>query len=56
MAKELPILPRYVLNRYRKPDNYLPCDKERIEKKPYTQSNIEAFTKVLQKYQPNVTT
>lgn len=56
MAKELPILPRYVLNRYRQPEKYLPCDKERIEKRPYTQSDIEVFVKKLKEYQPNITT
>ena len=56
MAKELPIVPLYVLNRYRKPDEYLPCDKERIEQRPYTQAEIEGFTKVLKSIQPNITT
>ena len=55
MAKELPPLPRYVLNRYRKPEAYLPCDRERVEKAPYTKAQIEAFADKMSALQPNVT-
>ncbi len=54
MAKEIPIVPRYVLNRYRKPETYLLGDKGRIEKKPYSQSEIDAFSNIISFYQPNV--
>jgi len=56
MAEELPVLPKYVLNRYRKPEKYEECDKERIEQKPYSQANIESFVKTLSSIQPNITT
>lgn len=56
MAKELPIVPRYVLNRYRKPEKYEPQDKKRIEQRPYTQSEIENFVKALKDIQPNIMT
>ncbi len=54
MSKELPIVPRYVLNRYRKPERYLPCDKARIETKPYSQKEIEYFSDTICFNQPNV--
>ncbi len=54
MAQELPRLPRYALNRYRKPEVFLPCDTERIEAPPYTAGQIKAFTDKLRKWQPNV--
>jgi len=54
MAKELPVLPRYVLNRYRKPEKYLPAEEDRISQTPYTQKQISAFAEVVRPYQPNV--
>lgn len=54
MAKELPVLPRYVLNRYRKPELYLPGDFERINQTPYTQNQIRSIAENLRKYQPNI--
>lgn len=56
MARELPKLPRYVLNRYRKPNTYLPRDRGKIAQKPYTQEQIGRFAEVISKYQPNVRT
>lgn len=55
MAKELPIVPRYVLNRYRTPEVYLPEDEARIEKAAYTQAQIIAFAHAVCKEQPHVT-
>lgn len=55
MAEELPVLPRYVLNRYKEPEKYLPSDKERVEKTPYTPSQIAAFAQLIRPLQPNVT-
>jgi pyruvate formate lyase activating enzyme len=54
MSKELPQLPRYVLNRYRKPEHYLPKDTERINQTPYTQEEIEALSRSIRANQPNV--
>ena len=53
MAKELPIVPRYVLNRYRLPDDYLPSDRSRILETPYTQEQIDGFVDVVHEWQPN---
>lgn len=56
MVKELPVLPRYVLNRYRIPEIFLPQDKDRIRKRAYTQNEIEQLLQPLQVFQPNITT
>jgi pyruvate formate lyase activating enzyme len=56
MAKELPLLSRYVLNPYRKPERYLPCDAAKVDETPYTKGQIEAFAKAILPYQPNVMT
>lgn len=56
MSSELPVIPRYVLNRYRPPVKFLPCDKDRIEKKPYTQSQIIEFVNTIRNFQPNTIT
>jgi pyruvate formate lyase activating enzyme len=55
MSQELPPLPRYVLNRYRKPEHYLPKDTERINRTPYTQDEIEALSHIIRVNQPNTT-
>jgi pyruvate formate lyase activating enzyme len=52
MARELPVLPRYVLNRYRKPDVYKPCDRNRIDETPYTQAQIDTFALLIKDIQP----
>lgn len=54
MAAELPVLPRYVLNRYRKPEKYRPEDRFRLEKAPYTQAEIGALADLIRSRQPNV--
>ena len=54
MANELPLLPRYVLNRYKKPSLYLPQDKTRIERSPYTQEEILMLAENIRSIQPNV--
>ena len=54
MAGELPTLPRWVLNNYRKPLNYLPKDEAKINQPPYTGVEINGFVKQIQKYQPNL--
>lgn len=55
MAQELPVVPRYVLNRYRVPDAYRECDRQRVLEKPYSQEEIRAFVPLIRQYQPNVT-
>jgi pyruvate formate lyase activating enzyme len=54
MAQELPPLPRYVLNKYRPPQKYLPCHQELVNQSPYTPAQIEAFTDLIRPFQPNV--
>jgi len=54
MAQELPLLPRYVLNRYRKPERFKSRDRLKVEETPYTQAQIDALAETVRKYQPNV--
>lgn len=55
IAQELPKLPRLVLNRYRKPETYLPEDEARVNETPYTQKQVEALAETIRDLQPNVT-
>lgn len=54
MAKELPLVPKYVLNRYRKPEKFLEKDIERINATPYTQDELKVFAEKIRKIQPNI--
>lgn len=56
MSKELPILPRYVLNPYRKPECHRPCDASKVEQTPYTSGDLTSFAKTIRSLQPNVIT
>jgi len=55
MAKELPAVPRYVLNRYKVPEKYLPQDEERILEKSCSPDEIRSLADSLTAWQPNVT-
>ena len=55
MAKELPKLPRYVFNKYRLPQKYLPCHQALISQPPYTQAQMEAIAGLVRPFQPHVT-
>lgn len=55
MAKEIPIVPRYVYNRYKKPEKYLPKDEDRIMVTPYTQEEIQSLANSIVTHQPNIT-
>lgn len=55
LANEIPVVPRYVLNRYKVPDKYLPQDEEKIRSKPYSQEDIKFMTDSLKEIQPNIT-
>ncbi len=55
MAKELPTVPRYVLNRYKVPDKYLPQDEERIRAVPYSPEEIQSLADGVTDWQPNIT-
>lgn len=54
MAKELPPLPRYVLNPYRPPERYRGGDRSMIKVKPYTPTEIQCFALQMQKDQPHI--
>lgn len=56
MAAELPQVPRYVLNRYRKPEKYLACDKERIEQPLYPENKLKELADLMRGKQPHVVT
>jgi len=54
MAKEMPPLPRYVLNPYRKPKVFRPEDQARIDVPPYPEKQIAKFAENIKLYQQNV--
>lgn len=54
MAEELPRIPRYVLNPYKKPIDYLVSDLDLIEEAPYSEKQIAEFATTLKLYQENV--
>lgn len=54
MAAELPRVPRYVLNRYRKPEEYLPGDELKIKAAALSAEGIKDISERLKKYQPNI--
>jgi len=54
MSKELPELPRYVLNPYRLPLVYLEEDQHLVDKTPYSEATISEFAIDLKLYQPNL--
>jgi len=54
MVQELPELPKYVLNPYRQPQNYLESDLELIMEPPYPETKINEFAEALRGYQPNI--
>jgi pyruvate formate lyase activating enzyme len=53
MAKEIPEVPRYVLNRYKVPEKYLSRDAERIHERPYTNEEIQFFAEAVSPWQPH---
>ena len=55
MAQELPVVPVYTLNRFRKPESYLPGDETRVSQKPYTPEQLAVFAEQIRAWQPNVT-
>ncbi len=54
MCQELPKVPRYVLNPYRKPLHYLPQHIDLINATPYSENEIKEFSETLKLYQENV--
>lgn len=56
MAQELPELPLYVLNRYRRPETFKESDRDKVLETPYTQQQIMTFAEAMHPWQPNITT
>ena len=56
LAQSLPVLPRYILNRYRIPEKYKACDRDRIQQKAVSQEQLNALAAVIRQVQPNVVT
>ncbi|MCK7486830.1 MAG: anaerobic ribonucleoside-triphosphate reductase activating protein [Bacillus subtilis] len=54
MASELPLVPRYVLNSYRRPERFREEDRERIEVPPYPDQTIHGFEIEVKLIQPHV--
>lgn len=54
MASELPLLDRYVLNKYRKPEHYRETDEILVSATPYTLNDIEALAESIKTIQPKV--
>lgn len=54
MAKELPVLPRYVLNRYRMPQDY-PPEHEKLARAPaLSGTQLQKLAESLKPWQPNI--
>lgn len=54
MASQLPPLPRYVLNAYRKPQSYPVCYKDKINETALTREQIRAVAEEMKAFQPNI--
>ena len=54
MARELPTVPRLVINPYRQPDTWKPCDETRVNQTPYTRTEIATMAEALRTLQPGV--
>lgn len=56
MAQTLPVVPCYRLNRFRKPETFLPRDWQRVHQPPHSPAQINQFAELIRPYQPQVTT
>jgi pyruvate formate lyase activating enzyme len=54
MASELPQVPRYVLNPYRKPERFREADRARVERPPYSDKTIQEYEIELKLIQPHL--
>jgi pyruvate formate lyase activating enzyme len=54
MAKELPAVPRYILNRYKVPEKYQPQDEKRILERTYSTEEIQSFAESISIWQPHI--
>jgi pyruvate formate lyase activating enzyme len=55
MAQEVPVVPLYVLNKYRKPEKYLCSDEARVTEKPYSATQLAVLAEAIHPWQPNAT-
>ena len=56
MSEEFPPVPKYVLNRYKKPETFLSSDRLKVEQPPYTQAETDSFADLIRIRQPHVMT
>ena len=54
MAQELPPVPCYILNPYRKPVHHHPDDLSRVDQTPKTHVQIKEFAQLMKLYQPHI--
>jgi pyruvate formate lyase activating enzyme len=54
MAKEIFTLPRYVLNQYRIPEDFLKVDRSKMEVRPYSKDFLSEMEREIRLFQPNV--
>lgn len=54
MAQELPVVPRYVLNPYKRPLKYRPEDQEKVDVPPYSENQIALMAETVKLYQINL--
>lgn len=55
MAGELPVVPKWTLNRYRKPEQFKDEDTARIEAEPHSREKIAELVSLIKDLQPNAT-
>ncbi len=55
MAGELPAVPKWTLNRYRRPDRFKEADVLRIDAEPHSREKIAEFARLMKDDQPNIT-
>jgi pyruvate formate lyase activating enzyme len=56
MAGELPVVPKWTLNRYRRPELFKEEDIVRIDAEPHSRDKIADFAALMKTVQPNATT
>ena len=54
MAHELPIVPKYILNKYNIPENYRPEAAPLVFMEPHNPNELKAYRMALKEYQPNI--
>ncbi|MDR2817289.1 MAG: anaerobic ribonucleoside-triphosphate reductase activating protein [Oscillospiraceae bacterium] len=54
MAREMFILPRYVINQYRIPEDFLEVDRPKMEVRPHSKDFLLGVEREIKSFQPNV--